>query len=357
MNRLERYIAKTIISSTGVVLAILLGIQSFIQFAAQLQDVGKGNYQWLEALFFVPLMLPSDLYLLFPMAALMGSLIGLGRLTTSSELVVMRTSGMSLFRIAKAIIVTAIIMMFVTTMIGEFVGPKARDKALKIKAIALSKGQMLQTRHGVWLRDGHKFIHIAHINNKIRISGVTLYQFGPNNKLVSSRYAKEAVYENNQWQFLNVDESIIYDDHVQTYHYKKQSWPVKIDTHLVMLSKVDPNQQSLHKLYQYLKFRRSSGMGQGPYEFVFWKRIFQPLSTLVMILLAIPFIFGTMGRGAQSNSGFRVVIGIFIGFGFYILNQFFGPMSQVYQIPAVLAALLPSVIFALVGLVLLRFKR
>lgn len=356
MNKLERYLAQYIMSSTGMVLAVLLGIQSFIQLAAQLQDVGKGNYSWLEAFLFVPLMMPSDIYLLFPMAALLGSLIGLGRLVNSSELVVMRTSGMSLFRIAKTIIITALFMLLVISVVGEVIGPKARHKALDLKSIALTKGQMLQTKNGVWLRDGHKFIHIAQINNKHRLTNVTMYQLGPNNKLVSSRKAKQAVYQNKHWYFLDVNESIIYDDHIQTYHYKTQTWPVKIDTHYVVLSDVDPNQQSLRKLYHYLKFRRRSGLGQGQYEFVFWKRIFQPLSTIVMILLAIPFIFGTMGRSGRSTFGFRVVVGIFIGFGFYILNQFFGPMSQVYQIPALLAALLPSIIFACVGLFLLKFK-
>lgn len=357
MNKIERYIAKTIISSTAIVLAVLMGIQSFIQFAAQLRDVGKGSYQWFDAFCFVPLMLPSDLYLLFPMAALLGSLIGLGRLAATSELIVIRSSGMSLFRLAKAVLVTAVLMLIVITFIGEVVGPPARNTALNMKSIALSGGKMLPTRSGVWLRDAQKFIHIAHVNNKRHLSGITMYQFGPNNKLVRSKTASGAVYKNNSWRFQNVRESIMYDNHIQTNYYPEQTWPINIPSRMLTLQKVDPNQQSLRKLYAYLNFRKQSGQGQGPYEFVFYKRLFQPFATLVMILLAIVFVIGPMGKSSRQTFGSRVVVGIFVGFGFYILNQFFGPMSQVYQIPPIMAALLPSLIFAGIGIFLLRFSK
>jgi len=89
-------------------------------------------------------------------------------------------------------------------------------------------------------------------------------------------------------------------------------------------------------------------------EFDFWQRLFQPLATLVMICLAVPFIFGPLRTGTM---GLRILSGVIVGFGFYILNQFFGPFSMVYQFPPLLAAGLPTLLFATLGVGLLWSSR
>jgi lipopolysaccharide export system permease protein len=119
------------------------------------------------------------------------------------------------------------------------------------------------------------------------------------------------------------------------------------------ISNVQADQLSLAKLYAYIRYRQQNNLGAGMYEFAFWKRLLQPLATLVMIFLAVPFIFGPL---RTVSMGLRVVTGVIVGFSFYILNQFFAPISQVYQIPAVLAAALPTVAFAILGAFLLCFK-
>lgn len=355
MKILNRYIAKHIIVATGAVLAVLLSIQSFITLAAQLKDVGKGDFTWTQVALFVPMVLPSDLYQLFPMAALLGCLLGLGRLDNHSELVVMRSAGLSLLDIAKTVLMTALLMLVVMTTLGEWVAPKLRDVALDMKSTAITQGQMLQTKKGVWLKEGDQFIHVATIQSKTNLEDITLYQLDAHQQLTTSRYAKRAEWDaqQQQWVFYQVDVSQFTPERVESHHYAQQTWPVALNIHWLTRSKLDPNQQTLHRLYRYLQFREASGLGQSVYAFAFWKRVFQPVATLVMIFLAIPFIFGPMQR---STNALRLVVGILVGFGFYIVNQFFGPMSQVYQIPPALAALLPSLLFVLVGWGLVRVR-
>lgn len=353
MNLIDKYIAKTILATTALVLCVLLGVQSFVQLAAQLQDVGKGNYSWLQAFVFVPLMLPSDAYQLFPMAALLGSLVGLSRLSNTSELMVIRTSGMSLFQIAKAVLMAAAVMLFFVTIVGEFLGPVSRDLALNIKTGAISEGRMLHTRSGVWLRDHNNFMHISKIKNRHDISGITLYELSPQHRLTKLAYAESGRLQDKEWLFTNVDETVFHPEHIEKHHYQQQQWPVHLNTRLMVLSEVDPHQQSLKKLYKYLKFRKHSGQGRGLYEYVFWQRVFQPLATIVMILLAVPFVFGPLQR---SSNGLRVIAGILMGFGFFIMNKFFGPLSQVYQIPPAIASIMPAFVFAMIGGYLIKFR-
>ena len=95
MGILDRYIGRTIIAATLLCLITLVGLSAIIKFVEQLGKVGEGNYDVLMAGLYVLLKMPKEIELFFPMAALLGSLIGLGSLASSSELVVMEAASMS----------------------------------------------------------------------------------------------------------------------------------------------------------------------------------------------------------------------------------------------------------------------
>jgi lipopolysaccharide export system permease protein len=107
-------------------------------------------------------------------------------------------------------------------------------------------------------------------------------------------------------------------------------------------------------LYSYIKHRKQSGLNAVDCEFIFWQRLFCPLATLIMILLAIPFVFGPL---RSVTMGLRMTVGVIVGFGFHILNQSVGSISAVYQLPAMLVAILPTMLFAIIGWVLLLKTR
>ncbi|MDF5657907.1 LptF/LptG family permease, partial [Vibrio parahaemolyticus] len=92
---LDLYIGRTIISTTALVLATFVGLSGIIKYVEQLRKVGRGVYDLTHALYFVLLSVPRDIEMFFPMAALLGALIGLGMLASSSELVVMHAAGFS----------------------------------------------------------------------------------------------------------------------------------------------------------------------------------------------------------------------------------------------------------------------
>ena len=117
--------------------------------------------------------------------------------------------------------------------------------------------------------------------------------------------------------------------------------------------KILPAQQTLVGLYQTIRYRESIGLSVSQQLFTFWQRLFQPLATLIMIALAVPFAFGALREATMSV---RMMLGIFIAFTFYMMNQLFGPMTLVYQFPPIFCALLPSLIFfvVMVGLLALQ---
>ncbi len=351
MKILDNYIARTVIGSTLMVVLILLGVESFVQFIGELDDIGKGQYGIFHALMYVPMTLPSDLYQLFPMAGLLGSLLGLGRLASSNQLVVMRASGVSKAKITWAVVRAAFVMMVFVTLAGELLAPPLYAYADRFKAVAEGNDTGLSALQHVWIRQKNRFIHIGKVIDKRHIESITQYRFKPNHRLEQVITAKSAVFDKGVWQLGSSRMTRLGKNRISTTSQKGYQLKLNFDPRLIQMSQQEPMKTSAIKLFETIRYRYGYGLNSDEYSFAFWQRIIQPVTTLVMIFLGVPFIFGSL---RNVTMGFRITMGILIGFGFYMLNQLFGPISMVYQFPPWLAAILPTIMFALAGWALMR---
>ncbi len=177
MNVLERYIGKTILASIMLTLFMLVGLGAIIKFVEEFRAVGQGTYDSLHAAYYTILTIPRDIETFFPIAALLGSLMGLGGLASRSELVVMQAAGFSRFRIGLAVMKTAIPLMIITMVMGEWGVPQTEQYARNMRSIAQSGGSMLATQGGFWAKDGNNFIYIRRINNEKNLNNILIYQF------------------------------------------------------------------------------------------------------------------------------------------------------------------------------------
>lgn len=349
MRIITKYIGTTIISYILLVMLLLFGLQAFIGFMREFPNIGQGYYNLLQALSYVLLMLPSDIYMFFPMAGLLGCIIALGLLASHSELIVMRAAGLSVVDIIFTVAKTASVLIVAMLIFGEVFAPEAQRAAIKNKAAAISKGQTLLTHQGVWIRDKNSFIHISYISNDKQLRKLTRYDFDNNKKLKTASRAKIGKHQDGKWIIEDiVQTSFLYNKTAVT-KLDQQEWNLTLNPRLVGIAHVDPDQKNLPQLYSYIKHRRHTGLNVDNYEFSFWQRVFTPFATLIMILLAVPFVFGPL---RSTTMGLRMLVGVVVGFGFHILNQFVGSMSVVYQVSPILAATLPTIIFAAAGAIL-----
>lgn len=352
MKILNQYIGKSLIGSILTVLLVLLGVESFIELAGELKDIGKGNFHITQAILNVPLMLPTDIYQLFPMAALIGSLMGLGKLASQSELIVMAAAGLSRIQIIRAMLQSALLLLIFVSLIGEVIAPRTQNLSRHSKLQAIASGQTIKTAAGFWFRENNNFVVVNDVLDN-QLLGITRFKFDDIQQLRVVSHADKALFEKGQWNFYNVGQSEIFRDHIVSTTLPVQKWDIHLDKRLLGVSTDRPEEMTLTKLYGYIHYRQKNDLEAGLYEFEFWKRLLQPFATLVMIFIAVPFIFGPL---RSVSMGLRILAGVIVGFGFYIMNQFFGPLSLVYQIPALFAALLPTVTFAILGTFLLFLK-
>jgi len=349
-----RYVGTTLIKAILLVLLIFTGLEIFILLATQVNSLGKGSYNIWQAFLYVLLVLPQETYYLFPMAGLLGMLFGLGILANSSELIIMRASGISPVKIMAYAMLAGILLISCVTFVGEYIGPPAKHLGEKRKLIATSSGQALKTGEGLWLRQGHNFYNIQQIDSSHRIENVSRYVFDNAQHLISVSFAPMGYYSNNAWQMENIQQSDIFANKVDTEIIATQPWDMAIDPRLLKISLSTPDEMSLFQLSDYINYQKQTNLVPVIYQLSFWKRILQPLASLVMMFLAIPFVFGPL---RSVTTSLRLVLGIVVGFIFYLTNQLFPPLSQVLNFPPYLAAIIPILIFAGFGVILLRRVR
>ncbi|MFT4060343.1 MAG: LPS export ABC transporter permease LptG [Legionella sp.] len=354
MRILDRYIAKTVLTSIGLVTLMLVGLQIFILFVDQLSDLGKLDYGIMQAAIFVLLQMPYQVYLFFPMASLLGCLIGLGIMANHSELVVMRASGMSILQITAAVLKASFLVIVLVTILGETLVPYMAHYANDYKMSAVSGGQTLRTSKGFWLRNHNDFISIGLILPDNVLRNIYQFRFDDQHHLQMARFIRNVKFTSEGWMAYNVQQTTFGDNHTHAEHLASMPWDVPVKPKILKISSIEPDEMTLVELNRYIREQKRSHQNVHIYRFAFLQRIIQPITTMVMMVLAIPFIFGPL---RSTTMGSKLLVGAAVGFGFHILSRFFGPVSTVFQLPPGLAAVGPTMIFALLGLYLMRRVR
>ncbi|WP_428772893.1 LPS export ABC transporter permease LptG [Vibrio sp.] len=351
---LDWYIGRTIVATMSLVLATFVGLSAIIKYVEQLRKVGEGSYDLLQALLFVLLSIPRDIEMFFPMAALLGALIGLGMLASSSELVVMQAAGYSKLNIGMSVLKTAVPLMIIITLLGQWGAPQAQKLARDLRSFSTSGGNLLSIRTGVWARDANDFIFIGKIDDD-KLYAVNLWRFNEDKQLQTVLTAETADYAgDNQWQLNKVLITDVRDEvQLSQQSLPAYRWTTTLAPDKLAVVTVKPEELSLSGLYDYVTFLKQSEQDASRYELALWRKITQPFSVAVMMLMALSFIFGPL---RSVTMGARILSGVIAGFTFYISSEFFGPLSLVYNIPPAFGAIMPSIVFLTVALMLLRRK-
>lgn len=353
MKILDLYIGRILASTTLITLAVFVSVSGIIKFVEQMKAVGRGGYELSHAALFVFYAIARDIEIFFPMAALIGGLIGLGMMANNSELVVMQAAGLSRLQIIKSVMKTSIVLIMLSMAVGEWLAPTGEAKAREIKAQAISGGSLISSDSGVWAKDGDYFVHIGEVETKGTLSDVQIYRFDEKLKLSSWTSAEHAEYLDNNWQLTNVTQTEVLPNEINKSQYATQIWKSTLTPDKLGVVTVKPESLSIAGLIDYLDYLEANQQDPSRYSLAFWRKIMQPLTVAVMLLLALSFIFGPL---RSMSMGARIMMGVVTGIGFHLLNQTMGSMSLVYQLPPILGAVMPSILVVLIALFFINKK-
>lgn len=345
MKNITLYIASTVLYTSIIVIFSLTTIFFLFTYIAQTGDIGKGNFNAFEAFLYVLCEIPANIYIIMPVCALLGSLMGLGLLSSNSELIAMRASGHSTIDISKGILLVAGGLALITFLTGAYVAPYFQKKAT-INKIVAKKGSaetlILHNTDNLWIYRNDSFIHIDRSNTKNKVlEEITRYTI-KNNQLKFVHDANDAVFDNEEWRLKDITNMRV-TSYSSTDHYSKyQYWKCLLPPFLLKVISSNTNFLNLSELIKYIKITKEGSKNIDRIWLKFWRIFFQPISLIILMLIAVPFSLGSV---RSSSLGYRFAIGTIFGFSFYIINQTFGPFSLLYNISGFWGAAAPSFLF------------
>ncbi len=320
----------------------LVALLSFFNYVDQLRDVGTGNYGTLQAAEYVVLIIPRIIYQMMPIAVLIGVIAGLGILANNNELIVMRAAGISINNIIISVMKAGALLMVLVVVIGEWVAPVSERYAQILRSVSISNTLSIGATNGLWARDGSKYINIQKVLPKGKLGGVNIYEFNHKRQLTKVTQASEAYYINDNWLLENVVEANIKTNKVSVKGHKNKIWLTSLSPDLLSVVLVKPETLSILGLFQYISYLHDNDLDAARYELAFWSKLMLPIITGIMVVLAIPFVFGSLRTVAIGQ---RIMVGTFIGISFYIINQVFGYIGLVYHLHIATSAMLPALGF------------
>ncbi len=353
----DRYITKTLLNYTLVVLLVWLSIYSFFNFLAELNSVGQADYTVIEAIKYILLQIPEVAYKQASPVILLGCVLGMGYMATTNQLVVMRVSGNSILKLTAITIKAALFFIIVIIAVGEIFAPLASEEAEKGRANALGQKIALQSQEGFWIREGGNYINVENNIDGSFYTDITIYQVSPANKIETIITSESANFDGTSLDLNNVDIFSINEINSSTEITSKKrnnyNLTVSFDQDLIDSLKKDPKELTTWKIIKQIQFLSINKQTSSIFEVELYKRLVKPATLVAMILLAMIFIFGS---NRDASLGRKIFLGVALGLSFEMISRVGGALSLSYNFSPLIGAVLPTLIIIVLAIVLLSRK-
>ena len=354
---LDRYIVRTILGSVLMVGAALLMLGALFIFIGEQDDIGSGGYTALGALWYTLLNLPIFAFDLLPIVALIGSLIGLGSLARGSEITVVRATGISIAHLAGICLLAALILVGCAVVLGEFLGPALQQTAREQKAFSRFNNVSFGGG-GAWVRDGNLILHVAQQSSQSQFGGMQIFELSGDHRLLALGQAQHATAASagskGKWMLSDYAESRFSGDTVSKSAPSQRVLQSNVTAGFLGLAIENPDQLTNRALWRLISYYRANSLDDREYMFAFWSRIARTVAVIFSVLLAIPFVLGSL---RSTGTGTRMLMGLVLGIGFFLLEKLIESGTVVFNLNPVVLAWLPTTLLALVTMALLARAR
>lgn len=362
MNVLRRLIYKEVALAVLTVSIAFLGLFFFFDLIEELPNIGKASpldpkliFQISHALVFVSLQLPSRLYELLPITVLIGTIFVFARLAQGSEYTILRTSGLGPWRALRLMGGLGVAFVCLTFVTGDYIAPAAGKAAQLYKTRFDGRAPAGPT--GAWLREnqgGSQFsVNVGGLTGVTEVTQVRIFEFDTAGRLLSrtqaahGRITPEGTWELSQATRSTVETTPDAPPRLTHQQLDKHVWTTELTAEMVSVALLKPERMSTTDLYRYVQHLDANGQSAQRYEIEFWRKVFYPLSCLVMMVLALPFAYLHFRSGTITG---YVFAGVMVGISFFLLNNVFGYVGRLNNWEPWLAAASPSILYSLASL-------
>jgi len=354
---LDAYVVREFFGMFVVVLASFVLLMLVFTFFELVGDIVRNHIALATVGAYLFNLAPSMIYTITPLAILIAALVTFGVLNRNSEIVAMKATGISLYRLVVPIVSISAILAVCLFLFDDYYLPSAnrRQEALR----STIKGHPPQTflnPEEKWMfgqshpgEQGHIFYYQFFDPDKDAFANLSIFEFNPTTFALSRRiFASRATWneETETWHFENGwvrningnnPEYIEFKDtsfseiHEEPGYFKKENW--------------QSQEMNFGQLESYIRDLRQSGFDTMRLRVALWHKLAYPLIAIVMSVLAIPFALSMGRRGSLSG----IAVAISVALAYWVVDGLFGALGNVNYLPAALAAWSPDVLFGLTG--------
>ena len=346
MKIIDRYIWLSTLQGLLIAWIALVTLDVFFAFISEV-DKTNALYSTSQAVIYLVYTLPSRFYEFFPTSILIGALLGLGNLAANSEFTAMRVAGLSIGQIISSVLKLGLLLAIGVFIIGEWLLPAADLQARNFKAHLKNENIVLVGDAGLWLKENKRVIHIGSVISNKQLSDISVFTFKDDNtELDSLVTSSEASATNDGWILKEMEKTLFDKKQIHRSHKKRVLQKDFINEEILDVATINPTQLSSSALDKVITHQKENNLKTDKYELIYWKRYSVPLSALVMLILAMPFLFGSARGG---GTGQHVFIGIVVGIVFFLANRLINELGVVYGFSPFMSAFLPSFLFFGIG--------
>jgi lipopolysaccharide export system permease protein len=295
---------------------------------------------------------------------LIGTIFVMARMAQSSEYTILRTSGLDPWRALKMLLNLGALFVVLSFAIGDYLAPLSERTAQLLKA--RYQGTITVGQTGAWLKEKQAYntviANVRTLSPDNEMLGLQIFEFNNKGLAVSKMQAASASFAlDDSWQLHGVTrtEFNLPTDPATASNAARQSadvarttmvsfrWPTEITQEMVSVALLKPERMGTLDLFNYIRHLDANGQSAQRYEIEFWKKVFYPLSCLVMVMLALPFAYLHFRSGGVAAYVFS---GVMIGISFFLLNNVFGYVGNLQNWQPWLAAAAPGMLYMAISL-------
>lgn len=358
-NLHDLYVGRVVLATVLLTWTVLVGLDVVMALSNEVSDIGKGNYTFGHSIAWVAYTVPRRAYTMFPTAAVIGSLMGLGQLAASSELTALRALGLSRRRLSISVAAALALLTGLMVLSGETLGPWGQRQADVLKNSARSGDVAVDRYSGLWAREGNTFMYSQSGEERedggrvwLQLRDVRLYEIAADGRLASIAHAATAEHVEGHWLLKNVRRTTFHERSVTQIQSLGERWESKLDAAVLSSGLTKARNMPTRALGQNIDYRKRNGLDAREYEDLYWSRWFYPLNVLALCLAAIPFAFGSLRSGGMGK---RLFLGILFAVGFWALQLQFVRLAGAFHLDYRLAYAMPPLI--LLGISTWMFRR
>jgi lipopolysaccharide export system permease protein len=248
------------------------------------------------------------------------------------------------------------VYVVLTFAIGDYLAPWSSQQAQLLKA--QFEGRISQGATGVWLKerqgDRHLSINVGAMNPDRSLENIRIFEFTNEGEMVSTTQASKGSIDNKGWVLEGVQRREFKGELIKSNtnplvvtQVPRWAWATDITAEMISVALLQPEGMRTVDLFGYIQHLSINEQSTQRYEIEFWRKVFYPLSCLVMVVLALPFAYLHTRSGGIAG---YVFVGVMIGISFFLLNNMFSFIGNLQQWAPWFAAGLPSMLYSILSL-------